>query len=226
LWPGTVEKLEDLKTDSLQWVLPVLGEQFWTEPAIRMGLKVTNESLPYWVGVKHFPDPYYQLTRPPLADTTGRFVLLRQYQNEYLYLDSTAEYAYVAGSDGNFYTCSSAGAAGYINVTCNVPVNGYLTVRENIWPGWMVWMDGESIELFDANGWMETKSPAGLHVFHFRFLPRDAPISLFLWFSGMLYCIWLWTYKTGDPTPLRRIMNFLNQKWLQRKKLDILVQGK
>jgi hypothetical protein len=192
---GTIEKLQALKTESSEWIQPVFGEDFWKEPAVRMGLKLTNESLPFWVGTKHYPEPFYQLTRDPLPNPQSELLMVDDDQSEILYLNPKAEYAVVLDELGNMTSCSATGIAGKIDVTCNAPVKGKLVIYENRWPGWKVWIDGKSAELKNSGEWLVTSIPAGKHTLAFRFRPWDVPLGLTLTALGLVLCGWLWFRK-------------------------------
>ncbi len=223
LWPTTVEKLKDLKTDSLEWVLPVLGEQFWTEPAVRLGLKVTNESLPFWTGVKHYPNPYLQLSRFPVEPGSTQYTLVREYSAEFLYLDASAEYAYIVDATGYFHVCQASGAGGKIDVVCNAPVDGYLLVHENIWSGWKVWVDGTRADLYDLDGWMQVAAPSGAHTYTFRYLPWEIPVAVLVGLFGLLLCSWLWRNPLGDFPPDLWLLLNNKKKWKSHKESSKII---
>jgi hypothetical protein len=199
--PGTIQRLETLKTESAQWIQPVYGEDFWKEPAIRLGLKLTSDSLPFWVGTKNHPEPFYQLSRGLLPNADSDLLQVEDSQDEVLYLNPKAEYAIVMDELGNRTTCSATGTGGKIDVVCNSPTKGNLIVYENRWAGWKVWIDGKSAELKQSGEWLVTSAPAGKHTFVFRYLPWDVPVGLAFTAFGFVLCGWLWFRKQVGATP-------------------------
>jgi hypothetical protein len=196
--PETMMRLADMRTESLQWVLPIFGEHFWKEPAVRLGLKITSSSLPFWTGAKHYPEPYYELTRGPLENPDEDIVLVKQYENEFLYQYPDVQYAVVIDSQGNATPCPATGTGGEIDVTCNAPAGGRLVVHENAWSAWKLWVDEKRAELMDSDGWLAAKAPAGKHTFTFRYRPWDVPLGLFVTAVGLALCGWLWFRKQAD----------------------------
>jgi hypothetical protein len=197
LMPGTVEKLEAMKTDSLEWVQPVFGEHFWKEPAIRIGLKLTNESLPFWVGKKNYPEPYYQLTRAPLEDADGTIIMTRVFEGEFLYLNPEAEYAVIIDEQGNRITCTALGIGGKIDVTCDARTSGKLVVYENSLPGWKVTIDGKHAPLLRTD-FLTVNLRAGEHQIRFRYVPLDAYFGMVLSLVGIGLCVYLWRRSQRD----------------------------
>jgi len=52
--------LEELQTDTLQWVEPPFGEHFYIEPAIRLGLKTSPGIMTYRWKDRNFPEAYLE----------------------------------------------------------------------------------------------------------------------------------------------------------------------
>jgi hypothetical protein len=203
MWPETTARLETMRTPSLQWVQPVLGEQYWTEPAVRMGLKVTGESLPWWTGSKVFPPAYLELTRGPLPEGDDS-ILVMDFGGEMLYTHPQSEYAIVEYSGGRS-PCVASGTGGSIDVACENETEGILIVHENAWAGWRAFVDGQRT-LLTGEEWLEVGAPAGRHLYAFRFLPADAFIGLVLTLVGIGACVWAVLAKAGPeasarPTP-------------------------
>ena len=192
--PGVTANLDALRTPSLQWVQPVMGEQYWTEPAVRMGLKVTGESLPWWTGTKQFPPPYLELTRSPLPEGENT-ALVKTMENETLYEHPLSEYALVVSSGGQSM-CTATGTAGAIDIECESKASGTLVVHENAWKGWRVLRDGQRAPL-TGEQWLEVSAPPGKHRFEFRFLPIDVPIGVVLNLIGIGACGWILRPKSG-----------------------------
>jgi hypothetical protein len=195
--PGIVEKLESMKTDSLEWVMPVFGEHFWKEPAVRLGLKLTNDSLPFWVGKKKYPESYYQLTRAPLTDADGAILMVKEFEGEFLYLNSEAEYAIIIDQQGNRTICSAIGTGGKVDVTCHAPTNGKLVVYENWWPGWKVWIDGKPAPLIGTD-FLKVNINSGEHKIRFRYIPIDAYFGMAVSLIGIGLCVYLWSRSKSN----------------------------
>ena len=176
-----------------------MGEPYWTEPAVRMGLKVTGESLPWWTGAKKFPPPYLELTRSPLPKGENT-ALVKAVENETLYAHPLSEYALVAYPGGQS-PCTATGTAGAIDVECGSETPGTLVVHENAWTGWRVWRDGRRA-LLTGEQWLEVSAPPGKHRYEFRFLPIDVPIGLVLSLIGIGVCGWILRPRAGPTEPV------------------------
>jgi hypothetical protein len=163
-----------------------------------MGLKITSSTLPFWTGVKHYPDPYYELTRAPLENPDREVKLVKTYENEFLYLYPDVQYALVIDSLGNPSPCPASGTGGEIEITCNVPLTGHLVVHENTWPGWKLWVDGKRSQIEARDGWLGAKISPGHHTFAFRYQPWDVPLGLIISAAGLATCGWLWLRKDQD----------------------------
>jgi hypothetical protein len=198
--PATLQKLGDMKTDSLQWVMPVFGEHFWKEPAVRLGLKITASTLPFWTGERHYPEPYYEMTRGPKENLQSGETLVKTYENEILYMNHKAEYAVVRDGQGNTTPCRATGTGGEIDVTCDIRGEGTLIVHENSWPAWRVWLDDMRADLTSTDGWLAVEAPPGRHTFTFRYLPWDVPVGLLFTLLGLALCGWLW-FRGQDGKP-------------------------
>jgi hypothetical protein len=180
--------VQNLDTNSLQWVNTPFGEHQFIEYAVRKDLKLSPGIMTwYWEG-RDVPKPVLEANRiGPSSDNSINFGSVGDI-TIYQYYDN--HYAAVI-SDGVVEPCTAQGSGGNITVVCNSSTPGKLVVLENSWTGWKAWMDGERVPLIGTN-WLEVDSPDGKHVFQFRYRPWDVPLGLALSLVGLLVCVYLW----------------------------------
>ncbi|HUI89919.1 MAG TPA: hypothetical protein VLX61_14470 [Anaerolineales bacterium] len=189
LAPEVNDVLVALKTDSLQWVEPPFGVDYFVEPAVAMGLKLSPGFMDVIWNGRDLPEPvlYASYSGEPPGATAE--------------VESVDGVAIYATDPGNTYAqitngqtqepCQALGSGGQITVQCAATQAGRLIVKENMWAGWYAWTDGRPVSLYQ-NQWLEVDAPAGTHTFTFRYLPWDVPLGLALFVMGIGACIWLW----------------------------------
>ena len=189
--------LQALRTPSLQWVEPPFGEHYFVEPAIRMGLKLSPGVMTWHWKERTPPDPYLEASRlgPPPDSYEIKVV------------GSVPIYSFVEDRDyasvkteAGVIPCSAFGRGGNLVISCSVPENGELVVRENRWGGWYAWRDGERAPLLRGR-WLSVDAPAGDHTYRFRYLPWDIPLGVLLSLLGIGLCIWQWFARHPSPRP-------------------------
>ncbi|MBI3160718.1 MAG: hypothetical protein HYZ26_14055 [Chloroflexi bacterium] len=169
---NTASILASLQTDSLQWIQPPLGEQYWTVVAVGMGLKVTGDSIPWWVDEERvYPEPYYWILRDQNAQEG--YTEVRAFNNEWLFVNPENQYAYVETPAGERIPCAGQGVGGDLTVTCDTPAAGTLVVHENNLHGWRAWVADQEVEL-GSGRWLELPLPAGKRLVTLRYRPWDA----------------------------------------------------
>lgn len=182
--------IQELKTPQLQWVNPPFGEHFWIESAIRSGLKM-NSGIRTW-NWKDRPNPASVLeanrTGPPPGMTPfKRFDGLIVYAAP----DGNAEYASILNTSGIVTACFATGLGGNVTVKCKSDAPGTLIVKENVWSGWNVTVNGVEGQL-DAGRWLSVRVPAGEVTAVFRYRPWDVPVGLLLLCMGLGFSFVLW----------------------------------
>ena len=196
-WMGTSRRnageyalLAALRTPDLQWVNTPYGEQFWIEPALRQGLKLNLGTQGwYWAG-RTPPAPVAEGFRggvPPGTSLRGEFGGIPVYDAQ-----PGREYAAVEGAGtGERAVCSARGTGGDIDVVCDAPFAGTLTLKENAWSGWRVRVDGATAALRPGT-WLAVDLPAGAHTVSFRYRPWDVPLGLLLAGGGVALAGYAW----------------------------------
>lgn len=113
-------------------------------------------------------------------------------------------YATVITGDNSIIKCVAASLGGNINVTCNTPSQGILTVLDYQYNGWYAWVDGKSHSLL-AGDWLSVNALPGNHTYTFRYRPWDVYLGALLSLIGVCMVIWLWIKKDDrSENPLIR----------------------
>jgi len=190
----TVEILNSLKTDSLEWVNPPFGEQFYIEPAINMGLKISPGILTYHWKDREAPLPVLEANRsgPPM----GPVELVTVIEDVRIYRRPNEHYAAIY-NDNAVQPCYAFGSGGEIQVYCNTSISGKLIVKENHWSGWKAWMDGKRVDLIGRN-WIEVNAPTGKHTYQFRYQPWDVVVGLLLFLIGIILSVYVWPSSSKE----------------------------
>ena len=182
--------LEELKTESLQWVEPPFGEHPYIEPAIQMGLKISSGIVPWRWKDREFPSPVLEASRagPPSGlvekvDVVDSIPIYARYDQPYVMVTN------------NDLPCTASGSGGELEVLCATSSPGHLIVKENMWSGWKAWVDGERTPLL-GDLWLEVEAPVGEHIYEFRYQPWDVPLGIFLSLIGVFLCVRMW-FKDG-----------------------------
>jgi hypothetical protein len=187
--PGVYGLLTALRTPDLQWVDTPFGEHYWIEPALRRGLKLSQGAQGwYWAG-RPPPEPVSQGFRGDAPPGTSR----RTEAGGVPVFDAQPgrEYAAVVGADGERTVCTAHGTGGDVDVTCDAPRAGTLTVKENVWSGWRASVDGRPVPLLPGT-WLAVALPPGPHQVAFRYRPWDVPLGLLLSAAGVALAAYAW----------------------------------
>ncbi len=185
--PYVPSVLAALKTEDLQWVSTPLGEQYWIGPAVSRGMKLgENAYLTWeWRG-RHSP-------LPVLAATNGETPSGMAPQSvvngiRIFSAPPGREYASVLHRDGTRTVCTAHGVGGNIDVLCDAPSPGALTVLENSWSGWKARTASGPVTLRPGPR-LAVNLPAGRSVVQFRYRPWDLPLGLLLCVGGIALCV-------------------------------------
>ena len=103
-------------------------------------------------------------------------------------------YASIKTDDDYLIKCSAVSMGGDINVTCNAPNKGKLTVLDYQYSGWYAWVDGRPQPLLGGD-WLSVNSLSGKHTYTFRYCPWDVYLGALLSLIGVGVVIWLWIKK-------------------------------
>ncbi len=90
--------------------------------------------------------------------------------------------------------CEAVSRGGNIDVTCDAPAPGTLTVLEYQYGGWRAWVDGHPVPFIDGE-WLSVEAPAGRHTFSFRYRPWDVYAGMTVSLAGIGILLWLWIKK-------------------------------
>jgi len=180
--------LEELQTDTLQWVQPPFGDHFYTEPSLRMGLKTSSGIMTFRWKERSFPEAYLEASYT--GQPVGTSEVLTNINTIVIYSRPEQEYASVINGT-QITPCQAQGTGGNLAVTCDTEYNGRLVIQENNWSGWKGWMDGKSVNILGTQ-WISVEVPKGKHTFIFRYRPWDVPLGLVLSGAGIIMSIFLW----------------------------------
>jgi len=190
--PQVFHILEELKTDSLQWVQPPFGEHFYIEPAIRQGLKISPGIMTWRWANRPFPEAYLEASYSGVPEGTSS--VIATINTISIYTRPTQDYAVISDASQQS-PCRAEGSGGYIEVYCHSDFSGQLTIKENNWKGWKAWRDGKKVSIV-GNPWMIIDAPSGNHEYVLRYRPWDVPLSIGLSMVGILMSILVLFYKS------------------------------
>ena len=181
-----VRTIQDLKTPEAEWVQPVFGVYFWLPVAIENNLKIRFFFRPWSLRGAEMPKAFAELSLnldganlPGFQKIVDDMVLLVH-----------PEYPYAYTTDEQTKNpCKASAMGGNIDVVCDSNIDGNLVVTERALSGWSAFMDGKNVRLVDAP-WLTTPSPAGKHVFSFRYRPWDAILGIILSLLGWVVSIY------------------------------------
>ena len=174
-----------LKTPDAQWVQPPFGEYFWFPAAFSNGLKIREFFRPWSITRPEIPRAYLEMSRvredvnlPEFEKVFADFVILKRPDNLYAYV--------IQGE--NKLPCHASASGGFIDVVCDIPSAGTLTVVEKAFTGWTASVDGKKARLI-SDGWLAVDAPAGKHEYAFRYRPWDAPLGMMLALVGWVLAV-------------------------------------
>jgi hypothetical protein len=188
LHPTVYRVLANLQTPDLQWVnvpLGPVGQHFFVEPALGRNLKLAHDFYHTWHWKDRLePQPVRNAVLEIEAPGAAPGVVI-------LPGIPGADYAAVRSVDGSRTPCAAHGIGGELQVSCDTPQAGILTVQENQWTGWQAWVDGQSTALQEGQ-WLAVDLPAGKHDIAFRYRPWDVWLGLGLSLVGVVLAGFLW----------------------------------
>jgi hypothetical protein len=188
--------LPKIKPASTQWVEPPMGDWGFDVVAVENGIKLTNvEHLWDWKNRDH-PSAYLKVSSDPLDPSNPNYANIADNWNTLVYPENS--YAFVDTGVAKV-PCQATALGGNIDIRCDTPVAGTLTVYENSWSGWGVKRDGKPVALA-AGRWLGAQAPAGKHTYQFRYRPWDVPLGAALSLIGLGLSAWLWFRKPRKPS--------------------------
>jgi len=224
--PEVSQVLDQLRTESAEWVTPPFGEHFWTPPALESGLKLTYVVSPWrWKG-RSYPDPYLKAERQSgffyAPDTSAAL------EGITIVEDPAQAYASVLTPAG-VAACQATALGGQIDVTCNTEAAGVLTVKEHQWDGWYAWLNGKPVALDRDSEWLSVSAPPGQNCFQFRYRPWDVWLGLLGTCVGGGLTAYLWRRPVRDSALLLRLDAWTDGVWVfvrrQRACLGTALRG-
>ncbi len=199
--PEVYPVLRELQTDDLQWIRASRWyHSHFIEPGVGMGFKFSQAYRPYqWKG-REDPEPiiFLQYSEIPPEGMSLR----EKIDVVHIFaLPPGNEYATVTHADGSRTICTAHGTGGSLDVLCDTPRPGRLTVKENNWVGWHASVDGAAVDMpapTDEFYWLTVAElPAGRHTIRFRYRPWDVPLALVLFAGGLVLAGWQWRRRGG-----------------------------
>lgn len=202
--PHVQAVLERLHTPDMQWVSTPWWQHAYVEPAVAMGLKLADGVRPW--GWKQHADPQpfmWAASEGSSVPTEAIFKATAGGLHIYA-MPEGREYAAISHPDGSRTICHAYGTGGNIDVHCNAPAAGVLTVMENAWTGWRAWIDGEpgALEPFGSGPlygpdtqWLRVRVPAESRLVQFRYRPWDVQVGLVVCAAGIVGAIYAYWKK-------------------------------
>ena len=164
------------------WIQALSNPHHWTLELIEDGHKVTNVFRPWHWKHRQNPPPSYRAFSPQEEIETGEIITMVDEIRVVEYSD--VFYAYIQSGVDEFIPCTADSRGGFIDVHCSTQKPGRLILRENTYPGWLAYRDGEKIELVGEND-IEVVAPQGDHHYTFRYFPIDVLLGFSLTLIGI-----------------------------------------
>ena len=180
-------QINALVTSQSEWIMPPYANYAWFPYLLERGLKLTNIFRPWrWVN-RPYPVALLQAVLYPQAGSEPGSVL-KIGDIDYV-VHPANQYALIHASNWNI-PCQAFAEDGNIDVSCSSDKPGKLTVNENQWSGWRVWLDGHPVPLLNGN-LLSVDAPPGSHTYSFRYWPWDVPLGFLISLLGIRVAFWL-----------------------------------
>ncbi|HEY7063029.1 MAG TPA: hypothetical protein VII06_16240 [Chloroflexota bacterium] len=177
-----------LHTPDVQWVDTPFGEHYWVEPAVSQGLKLARGFRHYRLRERAMPEAVLTAGQGGPPEGMTRQTTVAGYD---IYAAPGREYAVISHPDGSPTVCAATGEGGQLDVACDTPQAGVLTVKEHRMDGWQARVDGDGAAL-EPGEWLTINVPAGQHVIRLRYQPWDVPLGLVLGLLGVVLAVGAW----------------------------------
>ncbi len=189
--------IEALRTPTAQWVATPFGEQYFVEPSVSGGLKLSPGVLNFKWKDRDPPQAFREASRE--GQPKGSIFEKKITDDINLYSRPEAQFAYIQTANSTV-PCTAKAQGGYIDIYCRSEEDGSLFVAANRWPGWHAWIDGQPLDLVDSR-WLVVRAPAGAHAYSFRYLPLDVGLGMCITVLGigMTAVAWRRGYLASGP---------------------------
>ena len=187
-----------VQLNDTQWVTPPNDDWF---PALMVGSpKVIMTNRPWNWKNRQRLSGYIGLVSNPNHNPLDGTLISREKdfdvmkRPEELYASVTVN----NGTTPDPVKCDANSSGGIIDVTCDTPAAGILTVHDYQWSGWYAWMDGNPIP-FTSSDWLSVNAPAGRHIYSFRYRPWDIYLGAALSILGLGLAGWM-IFRKGEKS--------------------------
>lgn len=178
--------LDAMQTDEVAWVSPPNSDWQLQMLGFDAGLKYSDGWRPWKIeGKTDFPTSFRAVRFEP--DTAPQDMVLVDHNEVGYSFISTMPNQYAVSTSGG--TCTPHGEAGSIDITCDVPEAGVLTVQEYAFDGWTATVNGDDAELIPGQQWLAFTIPAGVSTIELRFRPWDFWVGFALSLVGVVSVI-------------------------------------
>lgn len=189
IWLGQIQQpvesraiFKDAGLAPAQWTQMLSGELYWSITAPQAGIKLTEAFHPWHLTNRSMPPAQVLLDRATIEAAPGLTVDV--VDGMYVARSATAQYASVLLNNKNeIVPCQANAVGGNIDVLCDLPAPGVLTVYEHSWRGWTAWMGGQRTGLIPGE-WLSVLMPAGKTVVSLRYQSLDFLIGLAITLVG------------------------------------------
>lgn len=194
--PDLPQAAEALRSDHARWIHAFMMDFRLIPLAASQNLKINvHPDHRAWNWNKRtWPPPTLEMSvdaavagAANYVGQAGSFHLLQQADNYYAVVDTGVVKI----------PCLATAFGGDIDVTCETPASGTLTVYENNWTGWGATIDGTPSTLREGD-WLSVDLPAGQHTVQFRYRPWDVYVGITLTVIG---CILALAVSLWKPKP-------------------------
>ncbi len=191
---------EKLINGEANWLAPIREDFIWVDIMLHKGIKQTNVYRPWeWKDKENPPATFSFILSPEVGGSPNE---VARDGDVRLIKDPNIHYAFLTTPD-DLIPCKAIAQGGYIDVSCTSPNTGKLTVQENYFSGWQLWVDGERREL-TPDRWLSAPGEAGTHVYQFRYRPWDVLVGLLVTLAGVAFIAWL-IIRDDKKEPARMI---------------------
>ena len=187
LWESVTQEradlfLDALVTDEVAWVSPPDSDWRLQLLGFDAGYKYSDGWRPWTIGIfTKQPSPFKAVRFDPALAPPDMELVDENAMG--LVYNSLLTNQYATSSSGGI--CTAKGEAGSIDVICDAPEAGTLTVQENAFAGWKASVNGQGAGIASDQQWITLEIPAGSSTITLRYQPWDFWVGLFLSLLGI-----------------------------------------